>query len=109
MAYIKKKDQIISSIEEEIKKNGVKTTYYGMTAIKWDKWPICIKDVCVDNIFLVDYIEGESVEKKIVGCNMYDNEMTCIRVVNDLSQKIIEGIFVDMTEGYKKKKKEELA
>lgn len=105
MVYIKKKDRAIIAIEEEITKNGTKTTYYGMSAMKWDKWPICVKDVCVDNIFLVNYVEGESVEKKIIGCNIYGNELTNIRVVNDLSQKYVEGILCDMTEGYKKAKK----
>lgn len=104
MPYIKKKDRAIKAIEEEIAKNGVKTTYYGMTAIKWDKWPICIKDVCVDNIFLVDYVEGESVEKKIIGCNIYGKEITCIRVVNDLYQHYVESILDSMTNGYKKAK-----
>ena len=103
MAYIKKKDRAIMAIEEEISKNGSAYTYKGMQGIKWDKWPICVKDVCVDNIVLtIDNITGE---KKIYGCNIYDgDETTNERVVNDLSQKYVESILDSMTNSSKKPK-----
>ena len=103
MAYIKKKDKALAAIIEEIKKNNVIGTYDDHAAYVWSKWPICVKDVCVDNMLVVSYEDGE----KVIGCNFYyeDDSITNVRVVNNLSQKYVEGILLDMTEGYKKAKK----
>lgn len=96
MAYIKKKDRLLKEIKECINEVGNKEK----DRIVFNKWPICIKDVCVDNIALLND------NLTIIGYNKYeDNSITNERIVNNLETRYLESILDTVKNGYNKKNK----
>lgn len=100
MAYIKKKDRLLNELKEYVKNNGSKMTLSGIGDKQqytvWNAWPICVKDICVDNICLRE-------DGKIFGCDI-DASIQRYRDIDELHQRYVETILRDVKEGYKKKK-----
>lgn len=101
MAYVKKKDRMLNELKEYVKNNSSEVTLDGLGGRKkylvWNAWPICVKDVCLDNICL------RKEDEVLIGCNV-DASIGTYRIIDDLHQRYIETILRDVTEGYKKKK-----
>ena len=101
MAYIKKKDRLLNALKDYVKRNSSEMALDGLNGkqkyLVWNAWPICVQDVCVDNICL------RESDNKLIGCNV-DVSIGTYRVIDDLHQRYIETILRDIREGYKKKK-----
>ena len=100
MGYIKKKDRALIELRDYIKNNGSNMTLDGIDGKKqytvWNKWPICVKDICVCNIG----VSGD----EIYGFDFDGDKIHRFRNIGELKQKNVEGVLRDVKEGYKKKK-----
>jgi hypothetical protein len=76
MAYVKKFDKALNTIIQCVEKGGkyativIDNTQY--QAKVWNKFPICVQDICVDNIVLVDMDEDET--NMLFGCDFDDDK-----------------------------------
>ena len=102
MAYIKKKDRLLNELKKYVKNNGFEMILDGLEGkqnyLVWNSWPICVQDICVDNICLR---ESDNI---LIGCNI-DSSIGTYRLIDDLHQRYIESILHDVIEGYTKKRK----
>ena len=100
MGYIKKKDRALIELRDYIKNNGSNMTLDGIDGKRqytvWNSWPICVQDICVDNIGVC----GDDV----YGFDIKGNTIDRFRNIGLFKQKYVEGVLHDVKEGYKKKK-----
>ena len=111
MAYVKQKDKWLNEVVDFLLKEGKDTEIIiGKTKTKcklWNKFPVCVKDICVDNIVLID--DGELK----VWCGNFDDDNkqsvakeefeTRWRCLNDLNKKFAEYVkYVLIYDGHTK-------
>ena len=74
MAYIKKFDRAINTICECIEKGGKDATIVidgtKYEAKVWNKFPVCVQDICVDNFVLIKNADDVAV----FGCDFDDDK-----------------------------------
>lgn len=74
MAYIKKFDRTINTICECIEKGGKDATIVingtKYEAKVWNKFPVCVQDICVDNFVLIKNADDVAV----FGCDFDDDK-----------------------------------
>lgn len=100
MAYVKQKDKWMNEVIDFMLKNGVDTEIIigdKKTKCKlWNKFPICVKDLCVDNIVLVDESEMKVYagnfsddNKQSVTKEKFDTKWRCL---NDIDKRYVEYV-----------------
>lgn len=74
MAYIKKFDRAINTIYDCLEKGGQDATIE-IDGVKheakvWNKFPVCVQDICVDNFVLIKNADGF----EMYGCDFDDQK-----------------------------------
>lgn len=65
MAYVKKFDRALNTIKQCIEKDGIDTEIEIVGCKEqcklWNKFPICVQDICVDNLVLIKHADDWAI------------------------------------------------